>query len=228
MFSYYGSKSKLVDYYPPPKYGRIIEPFAGSARYSLKYWQKDIVLIDKFEKIIKLWKWLQICTENDILSLPDLTYKQTVDDYNLTEEQRLLMGFMVAQGVASPQKIVQQFSNIKSEKKRIASNLHKIKHWDIRLGDYYDIENDTATWFIDPPYQFGGEHYRESGKNIDYQKLGEWCRTRNGQIIVCENTKANWMQFLPITKFNGAYTTTTEAIWSNQKTNYDNVQIELF
>jgi len=34
MFSYYGSKSKIVDYYPPPKHKRIIEPFAGSARYT--------------------------------------------------------------------------------------------------------------------------------------------------------------------------------------------------
>ena len=31
MFSYYGSKSKIVDYYPPPKHKKIIEPFAGSA-----------------------------------------------------------------------------------------------------------------------------------------------------------------------------------------------------
>ena len=49
MFSYYGSKSKLVDYYPPPKFDKIIEPFAGSARYSLKYWQNDILLIDKYK-----------------------------------------------------------------------------------------------------------------------------------------------------------------------------------
>ena len=30
MFSYYGSKGKIVDYYPPPKHKKIIEPFAGS------------------------------------------------------------------------------------------------------------------------------------------------------------------------------------------------------
>jgi site-specific DNA-adenine methylase len=33
MFSYYGSKSKIIDHYPAPKFNKIIEPFAGSARY---------------------------------------------------------------------------------------------------------------------------------------------------------------------------------------------------
>lgn len=42
MFSYYGSKSKIVNYYPPPKENIIIEPFAGSARYSLKYFDNPI------------------------------------------------------------------------------------------------------------------------------------------------------------------------------------------
>lgn len=37
MWSYYGSKTKLVDLYPPPKTDKIIEPFCGSAKYSLKY-----------------------------------------------------------------------------------------------------------------------------------------------------------------------------------------------
>jgi hypothetical protein len=58
MFSYYGSKSKIVDYYPPPKYKRIIEPFAGSARYSLKYWQNDVLLVDKYPVIVEVWNYL--------------------------------------------------------------------------------------------------------------------------------------------------------------------------
>lgn len=48
MWSYYGAKTNLVGYYPKPKYDRIIEPFAGSARYALKYFDRDILLIDKY------------------------------------------------------------------------------------------------------------------------------------------------------------------------------------
>ena len=59
MFSYYGSKSKIVGYYPPPKYGKIIEPFAGSARYSLKYWQNDVLLVDKYPVIVEVWNYLK-------------------------------------------------------------------------------------------------------------------------------------------------------------------------
>jgi len=72
MFSYYGSKSKIVDYYPPPKHKRIIEPFAGSARYSLKYWQNDVLLVDKYPVIIEVWNYLKNASVNDILKLPRL------------------------------------------------------------------------------------------------------------------------------------------------------------
>jgi len=228
MFSYYGSKSKIVKYYPPPKFDKIIEPFAGSARYSLKYWQKDITLADKYDKIIKIWKWLQNATIQDINNLPEPSYKQSIDEFNITEDEKLVMGFMVAGAIASPQKIVQKFSNIKNDKKRIISHLNKIKHWNIIHCDYRDLMNNEQTWFIDPPYQFGGEHYHESNKNIDYNKLSNWCKSRNGQIIVCENSKANWLPFNPMIKLSGAYSKTTEVIWSNHKTNYDSVQQSLF
>lgn len=58
MWGYYGSKSKIIKYYPPPKFDKVIEPFAGTAQYSLKYWEKDILLIDKYDVIIRLWEWL--------------------------------------------------------------------------------------------------------------------------------------------------------------------------
>lgn len=228
MFSYYGSKSKIVDYYPPPKHKRIIEPFCGSARYSLKYWQNDVLLVDKYSVVIRIWKWLQNATENDVRGLPEPTYKQNIEDFNISADEKLLMGFLVARGIASPQKIVQMFSDIPLAKRNIIENLHKIKHWEIRQGSYDEIENQNCTWFIDPPYQFGGEHYRESATKINFNHLGEWCKSREGQTIVCENTKANWLNFKPVIEFNGAYDKTTEAIWSNIPTNYDAVQTSLF
>ena len=91
------------------------------------------------------------------------------------------------------------------------------------------MPNENATWFIDPPYEFGGEHYKNGTKDIDFAILGDWCKSRNGQTIVCENMKANWLPFKPMVKIQGACQTfTTEAIWSNLPTNYDNVQQTLF
>ncbi len=230
MWSYYGSKSKLVKHYPTPKHDLIIEPFAGSARYALKYWEREVLLYDKYEVIVKLWKWLQQCSPNDILKLPDLKKGKVVREMNLTEMEILLLGFSAGSGLALPQYSVSSFGeeNSKSFKKNIAKNLHKIKHWTIIQGSFDEIPNQNATWYIDPPYQFGGHRYKHSNKKIDFAYLAEWCKSRYGQTIVCENTKADWMPFKPMIEFRGIKHTTTEAIWSNERTAFDDEQLKLF
>jgi site-specific DNA-adenine methylase len=231
MFSYYGSKSKIVDYYPPPKHKKIIEPFAGSARYSLKYWQNDVLLVDKYEVIVRIWKWLQQCSKQDILGLPKFETGVDLRECNLSEDELLFLGMCAGIASTQPRYKISPYAGEqngrKNRFKRIAEKLHQIKHWEIRLGCYTEIENEQATWFIDPPYQFGGHAYIEN--KIDFNHLANWCKSRNGQTIVCENTKADWLPFMPVTKIQGAgQTFTTEAIWSNHKTNYDNVQVSLF
>ena len=83
MFNYYGSKSKIVDYYPAPKFEKLIEPFAGSARYSLKYWKKQVTILDKDKDVIRVWKWLQTCSKNDILGLPKLVKGLDIRELNI-------------------------------------------------------------------------------------------------------------------------------------------------
>ena len=228
MFSYYGSKSKIVGCYPPPKHGKIIEPFAGSTRYSLKYFDREVLLVDKYEIIIRIWKWLQKASEQDIMSLPVLKKGETVDMFNYDcEEQKWLLGMLITASPSQPKntpsnwKIIERPNTINFKKNFIASNLYKIKHWEVRLDDYRNLENEKATWFIDPPYQFGGEWYVENNKNIDYNQLADWCKGRNGQAIVCENSKANWLPFRQMAVMTGSKYKTVEMIWSNQQTNYD-------
>ena len=231
MWSYYGSKSKLIDLYPSPKFSKIIEPFAGSARYALKFFDHDILLVDKYEVIVKIWQWLQKCSEKDILSLPVLKVGQKINrsDFDCIE-QAWLMGFIVQDAVNAPRLTVSKFAeaNIAYEIKDIASQLYKIRHWEIMLGSFEDIPNTEATWFIDPPYQFGGQYYVKSNKDLNFSMLGDWCKSRSGQIIVCENTKANWLPFKAMRKFTGAINTTVEAIWSNFPTDFDAQQLGLF
>lgn len=235
MFSYYGSKSKIVNLYPPPKYSKIIEPFAGTARYSLKYFDRDILLVDKYDVIVKIWKWLQVCSKDDILKLPRLKEAERLSDYKFDcEEQRLLMGFLVSKAQTTPadkatrRATTYRPNNINFQLKFIANNLFKIKHWEIRLGDYAEIENQEAVWFIDPPYQVGGGAYVKNNKGWDYSKLALWCLERKGQVIVCENTNADWLPFLPMKKMRGTHKSTTEAIWSNFQTQFHYQQISLF
>jgi len=235
MFSYYGSKSKIVQYYPSPTCDKIIEPFAGSARYSLRYWEKDILLVDKYKVIVDVWHYLQQASASDILGLPILEQGQFLTDFNLSESEKLFMGFIIACAGITPRNKISPFvyrdlsSRLKFRIKETAANLYKIKHWKIIHGSYEDLENENATWFIDPPYQIGGNHYRESNKNLDFNSLANWCKSRNGQVIVCENTKATWMNFKPILQIQGvSNTNTTEAIWTNFVTQYDSIQQDLF
>jgi hypothetical protein len=219
MWSYYGRKTKVIDYYNNPIHDKIIEPFAGTAVYSLygDNWEKDVLLLDKYDIVIKTWHYLQNTTKEQILSLPEMNYKDKIDDHEyLTQEEKWLIGFNINGGSAQPKKTTMKFNVWNRVKLQIADNLHKIKHWEIIQGDYHDLENEEATWFIDPPYQYGGQYYRHGNKNMDYTELGEWCKSRNGQIIVCENTKADWLDFQPLKKMKGSIHTTTEAIWENK------------
>jgi len=221
----------MVDCYPRPKFDRLIEPFAGAAKYALKYFDKDVLIVDKYKTLVDVWLYLQQATPNDLLSLPKPVKGQSLLDFkSLSPVERDFLGFLVCNGLESPRLNVGSFEvvNVERDLKRIAKSLFKIRHWKIVHGTFQDIENVNATWFVDPPYQYGGEHYKESNKNLDFPKLAEWCQNRNGQVIVCENTKADWLPFLPVKKMSGSKHKTTEAIWSNEKTAFHNVQLEIF
>lgn len=218
IWSYYGRKTKVIQYYPSPICDKIIEPFAGTAVYSLyeNNWEKDVLLVDKYDVVIKVWHYLQKASREDILSLPDMNYHDNVDMHEqLTQEEKWLIGFSINGGSAQPKKTTMKFNTWNRNKPLIADELHKIRHWDIRQGDYRDIENQEATWFIDPPYVNGGIYYRHNNKSIDFEELGEWCKSREGQVIVCENTKSDWMDFKPLKRMKGSLHVTTEAIWTN-------------
>lgn len=234
MWSYYGAKTNIAHLYPPPKYGKIIEPFAGTARYSLQHFEKEVLLVDKYDVIINIWKFLKAASEKDIMSLPEIKAGQNINELNWDcEEQRNLVAFMIGFGFTSPRKTaIPRLRNrpnaFKYTRKRIASELFKIRHWNFRIGSYEEIENEECTWYIDPPYQFGGHAYVKSNKHIDFEKLKSWCMERKGQVMVCENTKATWMPFKPMVVQNVLTGAHSEAIWTNFETSCTVNQLDLF
>lgn len=235
MWSYYGAKTNVVDFYPGPKEHKVIEPFAGSARYSLKYFEKDVLLVDKYEVVIKIWKWLQLCSEKDILSLPRrMKAGESLNDFKFDcEEAKLLMGFLVGYGLERPRvkattRLTHRPNFINFSLIRIAKQLFKIRHWVIQHGSYENIKNQKATWFIDPPYKKGGECYPESSNNINFNKLANWSMERDGQVIICENINADWLIFNPLMRHKTRCGVQKEGIWTNEPTGFDNLQIQLF
>lgn len=214
MISYYGSKSKIVNLYPKPTKDLIIEPFAGSARYSLKYWDRDVLLVDLHKPIIDMWHWLQQATKKDLDNLPRLKQGENLENFNLSYGEFLFLSFIVNEGNTGLRKTATKRAAPKIDYKIRTTKdiLHKIKHWDIRLGDYKDIGNTDATWFIDPPYFKGGEHYPKGSKAIDYNSLSKWCLSRKGEIIVCENSNADWLPFSDLKDYWGGIKKSTEVV----------------
>lgn len=200
MFSYYGSKSKIAHLYPPPKHGLIIEPFAGSARYALRYWDREVQLYDVSEYVVEVWRYLIQATAKDILSLPDVPSKVHLSEYeSLLTAERYLIGFHLCRGKAKPRKVGHGQNSWARDKHRIAANLHKIRHWQIEQKCYSGIPDVEATWFIDPPYKTTQERPGNSDRypygGLDYTELGKWIRTRRGQVIACEGDGADYLPF---------------------------------
>jgi hypothetical protein len=231
MWSYYGSKNRIVKCYPKPVEHKINEVFAGAAYYSLEYFENDVTLVDKNPLIISIWEYLQQASYKEIAGLPVLPagFRIERDQFDC-DGQYNLMKFLIVQAAYGGNNIVSKWGAIgmAANIKRVCSHLHKIKHWKFITGSYDDLPNTRLTWFIDPPYFVGGHKYPFNNKKIDYQHLAGWCKDREGQVIVCENTNASWLPFIPFKKIQGVAKTSTEAIWTNYHTHFDNVQQTLF
>lgn len=218
MFYYYGRKEKIFSYYPKPKYDTIIEPFAGSAAYSMNNYQKNVILVEKDVRIASLWAYLIDVYPNEILSLPLLEKGQSLNnpEFNyLSDNQKSLIGLFLNPGSAQPKKSPGKFCGWNEKNRlKLSQDVMKVKHWQIINGDYSQIENIEATWFIDPPYQGnGGKYYKHGNKNFDYDSLREWVLNRNGEVIVCENSEADWMDFKPLVEIQGQKHKTKEVIF---------------
>ena len=62
--------------------------------------------------------------------------------------------------------------------------------------------------------------YKHPSTAIDFPALGAWCRSRRGQVIVCEAAGATWLPFRPFASIksfgNGVKSrTSAEVIWTN-------------
>ena len=227
FFSFFGSKYQLGPLYSPPKYETIIEPFAGSAGYSLLYPDKQIHLYDKDVTIVALWKYLIEVKESEILSLPITptgTTKPYFDKENpisaekISDPAKMLIGFWTTESQTSPSPYIyskNRGSNWTERKRKlIANQLHCIRHWKIEQKSYSELDNETATWYIDPPYQEAGKRYKEN--SIDYTHLAAWCKERSGQTIVCEQNGASWLPFSELKHVNNASNKQyKEVFWEN-------------
>lgn len=212
FFTFYGGKHRATKHYPQPRRDFIVEPFAGAAGYSLNYADRQVLLRDVDPVITGTWAYLLSATPDEIAALPDLEPGQSVDDLDVPEAARWLIGWWLNKGSAQPKRRPSTFMLKYPQggpywgpriRDRIAGQLELIRHWRVECDSYESAPDVEATWFVDPPYQRGGRHYRFGTSGIDYEKLAAWCRARPGQLIVCEADGATWLPFRPLAAIDG-------------------------
>ena len=222
FINYFGGKYRCAPMYPKPTNNVIIEPFAGGAGYALRYHEHKVKLYEKYDDLYLMWEFLINASKDDILSLP-LEF-DSLDDISVSKGAKVMIGFLLNTGVTRPARQKSKWARENNEggqfwgerrRNRIASQVSLIKHWEIyKINDYSEIENEKATWFIDPPYQKQGIHYVHGSKNIDFNQLGGWCKERKGQVIVCEQEGADWLEWNGIKKVKANdKTKTSNEVW---------------
>jgi site-specific DNA-adenine methylase len=225
FFGFYGGKWRdALKHYPPPAHDTIVEPFAGSAGYALRFCDRKVILCDLDPVLAGVWSYLIKVRPQEILRIPDLASDQTVDDLDICQEARWLIGFWLNRGVATPRRKPSKWMRIKirpgsfwGERVRttLARQVSAIRHWKVYNCSYVDAPAPKlATWFIDPPYQRAGQHYRFGSADIDYTALSTWCQQRKGQVMVCENQGADWLPFQPLASVKTTRSKRSkEAVW---------------
>lgn len=223
FFLYFGSKSQLARLYPAPRHDVIIEPFAGSAGYSVRHHHKRVILVEKDPVVAGIWRFLLRSSARDILALPELELEQRVEDLDVCQEARWLIGRWIDYGAKAPASKRTPWAAInvhtswgRTIRARLAAQVEKIRHWQIIEGDYHQAPDIEADWFVDPPYQRGGLQYVMSSAGLDFAELGAWCRSRRGHVLVCEESGADWLPFKPFrTMRSVGKNTTSEVVWTN-------------
>jgi site-specific DNA-adenine methylase len=227
VFYYYGGKRSLARFYDAPAFPVIVEPFAGSAAYSLFHLASVelVLLVEKDPRVAEVWRRLLSMTPKDVLAMPIPEVGEQTSDF-------LFMTVATSNGVAVSKRMTvtpRMPREIRRQMEQIARVLPMVKA-KVRLieGDYRDAPNIEATWFIDPPYQptrVGGASNPQgmgyargcSAAELDFEdRLGEWVVTRRGQVIVCEQEGADWLPFRPLARRTDSIgKRRAEVVWTN-------------
>lgn len=227
MFFYYGGKRALAARYDAPAYPLIIEPFAGAAAYSMHYLHavERVVLLEKDERVVRLWRRLLAMEPADVAALPvPRVGDETADFLHMTAATSNAIGHSRRMTVTErmPEKIrlmLRGIADALPEAKRKVEVVH---------GDYRDAPDVEATWFVDPPYQptrgdKSGQGYGYgpgcTARELDYAELGAWTQARRGQVIACEQVGADWLPFRPLMRvgaLDALGLPREEAVWTSR------------
>lgn len=207
LFKWFGSKWSLSKHYPPPIHDDIIEPFAGSAGYSLRHHPKRVHLYDANQQIRDLWSFLIRATESDIREIPiNVPVGSDIRELGLSHGQALLLKMWQRTNNVGECWTISPWGHLpgqwtESTRARVAEQHLAIAHWRVLDNEWCGV---NRTWFVDPPYQYG---YQYRCNPIDYNQLADDVKyiARDNQVIVCEAMAKDgrcpdWLHFTPFRK----------------------------
>lgn len=191
LFKWFGSKWLSSKLYPAPEHDTIFEPFAGSAGYSLRHHEKNVVIWEENKQVRSLWSWLiSPRTKSDqILEIP-LNVREGTDirELGLNKFQALLLKHWQRTNNVGDCWTISPWGNKPGQwtantRARVAEELYAVKHWKVHQITYVD----PGTYFIDPPYLFN-YRYRFAPESFNHTELVEDIKSipKKSQIIVCE------------------------------------------
>lgn len=222
FFPFYGSKWNIARHYPEPAQELVIEPFAGAAGYATFYDCPRVQLFDADPILAGVWSYLINGSAAEIAALPEMpAVGDCVDNYDLPQEAKWLIGFWLNRGSAQPKKSRTAYSARTDRaqlnwgaraKERIVGQLPLLEGWSVTNAPYSAAPDVEATWFIDPPYGDKGKFYRVGFS--DFAGLGKWVQTRTGRVITCEGLDATWLPFEPLGSFKSSLGRAHEAVYT--------------
>lgn len=231
-FAYYGAKHGLALKYPPPVHDTIVEPFAGSAAYSVRWATEstEVILCDADKAVVELWHRVQSFTESDLQALDRHLERDRRTTDPLVAASSGSAGLKATLSGVSLQITPRMRKDWPNIRRRIKRALPRIRKWQVIHCTYQEAPQIEATWFIDPPYQVStqneytslahaaGNAYRHSAAQINFDHLGAWCQQQRGQVIVCEQAPAAWLPFEPLAQQKNAQNISrTEVMWTNNQ-----------
>lgn len=225
FWRYYGGKWRAALNYPAPRHDTIVEPFAGAAGYALRYPDREVILVERYRTVAEIWRWLIGVSVDEVLAIPEVDNVDALPAW-VPQAARDLVGFTLSSAVASPRRTLSagcrslnalggHYGWTARQRARVAEQVGQIRHWRVIEGDYTSAPDVQATHFVDAPYQGpAGSHYVHGSSGIDYSALATWCRSRRGQVIVCEADGASWLPFRSFGETRGiGATRSREAVW---------------
>jgi hypothetical protein len=219
MYYYWGRKGRLASSYPAPIYDLVIEPFAGSMAYTLHHRPRMAIGVEADLQVALLWDRLVHASLAEIraMRVPPIGTR-TTDLYWMlpsSSNSTLNSKSRIMTWLAHERALAQHAMTIRNH--TYARN-HVLYHH----GDYREAPDVEATWFIDPPYSAVNGGYHRDYSTVDYEELAEWCHSRKGQVIVCEDENGWWLPFKPHRKFRGVRNAKgverkgTESVWNSE------------